>query len=227
MLDSTPSAERLAELRTARRSTRDKREGDRIKAVVPLGSGWSAEHVAEVLLIDPDRVRSHFKRYRQGGLEALGEVALRGSDRLLDAGQLALLDLHLKTHRYPTAKAIVAWVEETFGVSYIESGKGDAGAQKAFLVEYEELKRNKGTDDVVHFTDATHPQHNPGLGRGWIQRGQDQEVFSNGGERRLGLADAIDVDRLEPAAERPTRRVRRTVIGRGNPARGLVAAASC
>ena len=218
MLDYTLSAERLAELRAAHRSTRDKREADRIKAVILLGSGWSAEHVAEALMVDPNTVRNHFKRYQQGGLKALGEVAFRGSDGLLDAEQLLHLDLHLKTHLYPTAKAIAAWVEETFGVSYTASGmtallhrrgfvykkpklvpgKADAQAQKAFLAEYAKLKESKGKDDAIYFMDATHPQHNPVLGCGWIQRGQEHAVRSNSGRRRVNLNGAIDLERLEP-----------------------------
>ena len=218
MRDYTLSPEKLAELRAAHRSTRDKREADRIKAVILLGSGWSAEHVAEALLIDPNTVRNHFKRYRQGGLNALGEVALRGSDGLLDAEPLAWLELHLQTHLYQTAKAIAAWVEETFAVSCTESGmtallhrrgfvykkpkqvpgKADPAAQKAFLAEYEKLKQEKGDDDVIDFMDAVHPQHNPVLGCGWIKRGQEQAVRSNSGRRRLNLNGAIDLERLEP-----------------------------
>ena len=55
MLDCTLSTEQLAELRVGHRRTRDKREADRIKAVVLLAIGWSAEEVAEVLLVDPTR----------------------------------------------------------------------------------------------------------------------------------------------------------------------------
>ena len=44
------------------RSTRDKREADRIKAVVLLATGWTAEAVAEVLQVDANTVRNHFKR---------------------------------------------------------------------------------------------------------------------------------------------------------------------
>jgi transposase len=157
MLDYTLPLGKLAELREAHRATRDKREADRIKAVVLLATGWTAEQVAEALLIDPNTVRSHFKRYQQGGLKALAHVAFRGSECLLDAQQLALLDLHVQSHLYVTAKAIARWVEEAFGVSYTESGmtallhrlgfvykkpklvpgKADPAAQEAFLAEYE------------------------------------------------------------------------------------------
>jgi len=68
MLDYALSPDQLAELRQARRRTRDKREADRIKAVVLLATGWTAEAVAEVLLVDPNTVRAHFKRYGKRGL---------------------------------------------------------------------------------------------------------------------------------------------------------------
>ena len=63
MLDYALLPGQLAELRQAHRRTRDKREADRIKAVVLLATGWTAEAVAEVLLVDPNTVRAHFKRY--------------------------------------------------------------------------------------------------------------------------------------------------------------------
>ena len=218
MLDYNLSADELAELRTAHRNTRDKREADRIKAVVLLATGWTSEQVAEVLQVDANTVRNHFKRYRQGGVQALADMAYRGSEATLDAEQLAILDAHLQTHLYVTAKAVAHWVEETFGVSYTESGmtallhrlgyvykkpklvpgKADAEAQRAFLDEYEKLKKTKGEDDPVYFMDAVHPQHNPVLACGWIKRGEDQEVRSNTGRRRVNINGAIDLERLEP-----------------------------
>ncbi len=218
MLDYTLSAEKLAELREAHRSARDKREADRIKAVVLLATGWTAEQVAEALLIDPNTVRNHFKRYQQNGLDALGHVAFRGSECLLDEEQSAVLDLHLQTHLYTTAKAIAAWVEKTFGASYTDSGmtallhrlgyvykkpklvpgKADPAAQEEFLLKYEELKQNRGKDDPICYMDAVHPQHNPVISCGWIKRGEDHDIRSNTGRRRVNINGAIDLELLEP-----------------------------
>jgi predicted ArsR family transcriptional regulator len=64
MMDYSLPAGELAELRAAHRRTRDKREADRIKAVVLLASGWRAEDVADALLVDPNTVRNHFKTYQ-------------------------------------------------------------------------------------------------------------------------------------------------------------------
>ncbi len=218
MLDYSLPAEKLAELRAAHRSTRDKREADRIKAVLALASGWTAEDVAEVLQVDANTVRNHFKRYRQGGIKALGHVAFRGSESALDKEQQAILDAHLQENLYVTAKAIASWVEETFKVSYTESGmtallhrlgyvykkpklvpgKADPEAQEEFLADYEKLKQDKGEDDPIYFMDAVHPQHNPVIACGWIKRGQDREVRSNTGRRRVNINGAIDLERLEP-----------------------------
>ncbi len=93
MLDYSLSREQLDELRAAHRRTRDQREADRIKAVVALATGWTAEEVAELLQIDPNTVRNHFKRYRTEGLAGLNRVGegVGGSPSLLTEEQLIRL----------------------------------------------------------------------------------------------------------------------------------------
>jgi hypothetical protein len=49
MNDCALWADKLAELRAVHPATRDKREADRVKAVVLPATGWSAEQVAEIL----------------------------------------------------------------------------------------------------------------------------------------------------------------------------------
>ncbi len=117
MLDYSLSREQLDELRAAHRRTRDQREADRIKAVVALATGWTAEEVAELLQIDPNTVRNHFKRYRTEGLAGLNRVGegVGGSPSLLTEEQLIELDVHLQTNLYLSAKAVAHWVEEPMG----------------------------------------------------------------------------------------------------------------
>lgn len=218
MLNYTLSSEQLTELRTAHRQTHDKREADRIKAVVLLATGWSAAQVGEVLQIEPNTVRNHFQRYRQGGLAILREVAFHGSECILDAEQLAGLNLHLQHHLYLSAKSVAQWVKETFDIAYTESGmtallhrldfvykkpkllpgKANPDAQREFLTEYQNLKQNKDEADPIYFMDAVHPQHNPVISYGWIKRGKNQEIRSNTGRRRVNINGAIDLQRLEP-----------------------------
>ena len=122
MNDYTLPPDQLMELRAEHRRTREKRYADRLKAVILLGSGWSAEQVAEALLMSPDTVRSYFKRYQQGGIRALLHVAYRGGDGWLTEEQLIELDLHLQNTLYPTAKDVVCYVETQWGIRYSERG---------------------------------------------------------------------------------------------------------
>ena len=46
------SNEKIAELEKCHRSLRDKRQADRVKAVIALSKEWSAAQVAEILLFN-------------------------------------------------------------------------------------------------------------------------------------------------------------------------------
>jgi transposase len=221
MIDYTLPAKQLDELYVAHRATRDKREADRIKAVVLLANGWTGEDVAEALLVEPNTVRNHFKCYREGGIAALRAIGtgVGGSACALDARQLADLDAHLQESVYLSAKGVANWVKETFAVSYTESGmtavlhrlgyvykkpklvpgKADAQAQREFLAnDYKKINEEKGENDPVYFMDAVHPQHNPVIACGWIKRGEEQQIPSNTGRQRLNSNGAIDLESLEP-----------------------------
>jgi transposase len=150
-------------------------------------------------------------------LRAIG-TGVGGSTCALEAQKLAVLDVHLQANLYLSAKAIAHWVEETFGVSYTESGmtavlhrlgyvykkpklvpgKADRQAQEQFLLDYDTLLQTKGKDDPVYFMNAVHPQHNPVLACGWIKRGEERKVKTNTGRRRVNINGAIDLERLEP-----------------------------
>lgn len=174
--------------------------------------------MAEVLQVDGNTVRNHFRRYQQGGRKPWGHVADRGSACGLDEEQVALLDGHLQTHIYQMAKAVAHFVEDTFGVDYTGSGmtallyrlgyvsnkpnfvpgKADPEAQRAFLEQYEKLNQEKGEEDGIYFMDAADPQHNPVLACGWIKGGEERTVRSNRGRRRVNINGAIALDRLAP-----------------------------
>ena len=116
------NAQELDELEFEHRHTPDKRYADRIKTVYLLGKGWSVSKVAEALMIDRETVRNHYKRYRKGGLEALQKNEAGGSQPMLSEIQQQALDQHLQENLYLTAKEIAHFVEQTWGVSYSESG---------------------------------------------------------------------------------------------------------
>ena len=65
MKDYRLSSKQIAQLEKPHRSLRDKRQADRVKAVIALAKGWSAAPVAEILLFDEKTSRHYFERYQQ------------------------------------------------------------------------------------------------------------------------------------------------------------------
>jgi transposase len=217
MRDYRLSNQRIAELRAAHRAARDVREAYRINAVILLGVGWTAADVSAALLVDTDTVRDYFKRYEQGGLDGLLRMSYVGAEALLDGERLKALDAHLQQQLYATSAAVARYVEERWGVRYtasgmtavlhrlgysykkakLEPGKHPAPeVQEAFVEKYEKIKENKAEDTAIYFMDATHPQHNPVIGCGWIKRGKEHPICSNTGRQRLNINGAINVETL-------------------------------
>ena len=217
MQDYQLTPQELGELRAAHRRVRDAREAYRLNAVILLGTGWRVRDVAAALLIDPDTVRSHFQRYREGGVPALLRMNYVGSEAWLDAQQLQELDQHLRGTLYLTAVDVAGYVQARWGVCYtlsgmtallhrldhvyqkatLEPGKHPAPEeQQAFVATYEKVKADKAPDAVIYCVDAVHPQHHPTLGYGWIKRGQEQTIPSNTGRQRLNINGAINIAAL-------------------------------
>ncbi len=176
--------------------------------MILLDSGWSPAAVSAALLIDDDRVRNHFKRYKAGGIAALERMNFVGSEALLSAAQLSELDAHLQQQLHPSAASVARWVKQRFDVRYTDSGMtavlrrlgyrfkkpkllpGKAPApevQEAFVASYKKRKETEGEHDAILFMDATHPQHNPVLAGGWIKRGRRFPLKRNTGRRRLNI----------------------------------------
>ena len=218
MKDYTLSKEKIAELEKFHRSLRDKRQADRIKAVIALSKGWSAAQVAEILLFDENTSRHYFERYQQGGVPALLDDSYSGAEPKLDVHQMSELEGYLEEYILPDAKSVIAHIDKQYGVHYSVSGvtdllhrlgfsykkpthvpgKQDPAQQQAFLEEYAHLKASKSENDPIYFADATHPQHNSIPSYGWIKKGQEKELKANCGRQRLNINGAINIETLEP-----------------------------
>ena len=217
MKDYTLSKEKIVELEKFHRSLRDKRQADRVKAVIALSKGWSAVQVAEILLFDEKTSRHYFERYQKDGLDALLDDHYSGAESKLDEHQMSELEGYLEEHILPDAKSVIAHIDKQYGIHYSVSGvtdllhrlgfsykkpthvpgKQDPAQQQLFLEEYEQLKANKGENDPIYFADATHPQHNSVPSYGWIKKGQEKELKANCGRQRLNINGAINIETLE------------------------------
>ena len=218
MRDYTLSKSKKAELEALHRSLRDKRQADRVKAVIALSNGWSAAQVAEILLFDETTSRHYFERYQQGGADALLDDHYSGAESKLNEHQLNELERYLEDHLFTETKAVIAHIAGHYGVHYSVSGvtdllhrldfsykkpthvpgKQDPARQHAFIDEYDQIKANKGENDPVYFADATHPQHNSIPSYGWIKKGKEKKLKANCGRQRLNINGAINIETMEP-----------------------------
>ncbi len=207
----------LSDLREAHAELREKRDADRVKAIILLGSGWSATNVAEALLVDRNTIRTYYRKYKKGGLVKLLQTQYLGSAGFLSASEMKALDEYLQENLHLTAKSVAAYIKGRWHIGYSERGvtallhrlgyvykkpklipgKADAKAQLDFLEKYEQLKKDKQPDDLILFMDGVHPQHNPVMACGWIKRGVEFEIPSNTGRQRLNVNGAVNIDSLE------------------------------
>lgn len=201
-------------LKQAHRACKDKRAADRIKAVYSLGMGFSVEDVVSILMLDEETLRNYVKRYQAGGINALITDHYLGSFSKLSVIQLQELSTHLEQNTYITVEAVIAHVEESYGVLYSVSGmtdllhrlkftykksklvpaKADKEKQEHFLKQLDELRVRKGKDDPILYMDGVHPQHNTMLAYGWIKKGQDNIIKSNTGRQRININGALDAE---------------------------------
>ena len=107
------------------RELTEKRRADRVKAVILRDSGWSPSKVAEVLLIDRTTVRTYHRNYKKGGFDHILEKNYFRHRGYLSLEQERELDTYIQEHLHITAKSIIAYIEERWGIHYSESGMTD------------------------------------------------------------------------------------------------------
>src|SRR3989338_7550861 len=109
-------------LKEAHLAAREKRHADRIKTILLLNNGWSYEQIAKALLLDDATLRRYLQLYQNEGLDALVENRYKGKPPKLTEEQCAALKTHLQQIIYLSAKPIVAYIAQTFGVHYTSEG---------------------------------------------------------------------------------------------------------
>jgi transposase len=203
------SSERI-DLINRHKKTRDKRECDRIKAVLLFDQDYSYSEIAKILLLDDETIRRHVKEYFDSHKLAPENG---GSDSYLNASQTASLLSHLREVTYLHVKDICAYVKQTYRVNYGISGmtkwlnvngfcykkphgvpaRADAEKQAAFREYYAELKASLSKDEVLYFVDSSHPQHQTQLAYGWIAKGVRKSVKMTACQKRVNLIGGINL----------------------------------
>jgi hypothetical protein len=75
--------------------------------------------------------------------------------------------------------------------------KADPEKQAEFVEEPEKLFTELSDNEVVYFNAAVHPQHNTRPDYGWILQGEDFEMPTNPGRKRVNINGALNlIERL-------------------------------
>ena len=174
-----------------------------------MDEGQTYKNISHFLFLDEGTIANYKKRYREGGLEGLilDDYCTRRTK--LSESEERELDIDLNDKIFASTKEVVNHIKKKFGVEYSISGcnnllhrlgfsfkkaKGVPGkakkqAQEKFIQMYNAIK----DDEKVYFGDATHPLHNTILSSGWIKKGQEKEVFTNSGRRRVNIYGAVSL----------------------------------
>ena len=202
----TPEEKTDLELRHA--SSRDKKESDRIKAVLLRSEGWTVPMIAQALRLHETTVTRHLNDYRAGKLT----LASGGSSERLTEDQTEKLVCHLEEHTYSSTHEIIAYVTKLFGVVYSVPGmnkwlhrhgfsykkpkgtphKACKDAQQGFIAKYNALKENLAKDESILFMDSCHPSMATKTAYGWIKTGQSKAIETSASRTRVNIVGAIN-----------------------------------
>lgn len=204
-------------LKEAHHSSWQRKNADRIKAILLLHEGFSYADTGKILLLDETTIRRYEKEYQKSGIDGLLEDRYLGSQGLLTSLQEKALITQLKRHTYQTVQEIVAFVSRNYQQTYSGTGmthllhrlgfvykktqqipgKVDYQKQEQFKKEYQALKQKKRDEDKIYFLDATHPQHNNMPFYGWIYKGETKTIKTNSGRTRLNLNGALNLEDMQ------------------------------
>ncbi|CAG22703.1 Hypothetical transposase, IS630 family [Photobacterium profundum SS9] len=216
MIKITLTEKEKSSLESRHKKCRDKRECDRIKAVLLCDEGWSSAMIAQALRKHEATIVRQLNDFIQK--EKLAPES-GGSDGYLNADETQQLTQHLCDVTYLHTHQITAYIKETFSVEYSISGlnkwlhqhgfsykkpkgvphKFDAGKQAEFIEDYEELKASLNDDEPLLFMDAVHPTQATKITAGWVKKGVDKPIETTGSRTRLNIVGAIRLGHLSEA----------------------------
>lgn len=210
------TADEIQALEERHKRSRDKRECDRIKAVLLANEGWSSKLIAQALRKHETSIKRHLTDFSQS--QKLTEDR-GGSEGYLNEEQTQQLIDHLCEETYLHQHEIAAYIKTRFNIDYSISGlnkwlhqhrfsykqpkavphKFDPQQQAQFIEDYTTLKASLDEDEPILFMDAVHPTQATKITAGWIRTGLDKPIETTGSRTRLNVIGAIQLDHLSQA----------------------------
>jgi len=206
------SQEEKASLEQRHHDCVDRKEGDRIKAVLLRSEGWTISQISQALRLHKMTISQHINDYKEGKLS--NESG--GSKSHLTEEQEEQLIAHLEENLYHHNHEIVMYVKERYGVNFTVSGmykwlcrqgfsykkpkgrphKADPELQNSFIEKYEALKANVGKDEPILFMDSVHPTQATKISYGWIRKGHEKVIGTTATRTRINLVGAIQLGNI-------------------------------
>src|SRR3989344_5286514 len=190
----------------------------RIRIILALDLGYSEREVSEILLLDEDTITRWKRKYLESRYlsDWLGEEYVGYKGKLTKEDELKIEE-YVQKGVVTDAKEILCYIKDNFGVLYTVNGvtkllhrlgfvykqtvivpsKLDPIKQAQFIQGYFGLKENLKQDEKILFLDGVHPTHNTQKTRCWVKKGEDKQVKTNTGRKRVNIPGALDVAGLD------------------------------
>lgn len=218
MLRIEISSEEQTQLRDLARTTGDAKTAIRIRVILALAQGYSVQKIAHILLLDEDTVTKWCNKYRKSRLFSDWlRCTYQKYEGKLNADQRSELEHYVTANTVTDAALLIDHIKNLYNKTYTVNGltkllhrlgfvykqvtlipgKLNEEAQAAFVQEYQELKDNLKTDELIVFADGVHPSHNVHTTRAWIKKGQEKPIPTNTGRKRLNINGALDLEGMK------------------------------
>jgi transposase len=201
------SPDQIEELKLLHRNTKNKKIAYRINVIILLSDGYCPEEISKALLISLRTIYRIVNIYKEKGLEGLTTLFYKGGVSKLDPKQEKEFINYLDSNVIRSSLQAVSYIKQTFGIDFTKDGmvitlhrlgysykktklystKADINNQKAFIEQYNEIKRDLGQSEKIYFMDAFHPTHNVSPSYCWSKIGEEKAIDCNTGRQRLNL----------------------------------------
>lgn len=206
----------IKRLRLLQRKHKDKRVYIKVTVLLMLHQGCTAQMIAESLGIDDSTVYRYQQGFADLGLDDyLKDFFVAYSGQLTEEEE-QLLRSEIRQGLYINSKQVAAYIQLKFGVRYSLSAvvkllhrlgfsykktkgvglKANRELQEQFVKELTDILAQSNDNQVVYFNDAVHPQHNTRPDYGWIYKGEDFEIPSNPGRKRVNINGALNANEV-------------------------------
>jgi transposase len=211
-------AEEQARLREQARAVKDAKSAIRIRVILALADGYRVQEVAKLFLLDEDTVAKWRNKYRKRhtATDWLATVHKGGTNKLTSEQEQAI-EQYVTNELITDAAVLAAYIKDQYDIDYtingatkllhrlgfvykqttLIPGKLDEKAQAKFKKLYERMRDTLPDDEVILFGDGVHPSHNVHATKAWIKKGQDKQVPTNTGRKRLNINGVLDIEKME------------------------------